>query len=79
MRLFEDDHEKGILIETWEFENCPFPEFKLRYDNDYFMLWRYVPKQDGWIKENYIECFRIQESPVEWAEKHINEFRCIYG
>lgn len=77
MNLFKPEHEKGILIETWTFENCPFNEFKLYYYDDCFILWRYVPKSDYWKKEVYIEVFRIEESPKKWAEKHIDEYRGI--
>lgn len=77
MNLFKSEDERGILIETWEFENCSFNEFKLRYYEDKFILWRYVPKLDEWKKEVYIEVFRIEEAPIQWAERHIKEYRGI--
>lgn len=75
MGLFKQEHEKGILIETWEFPDCPFLQFKLRYYEDKFSLWRYVPKQDEWVKEIFIEVFLIETSPIEWAEKCIEHYR----
>ena len=77
MNLFKQGHEKGILIKTYEFEDCPFIEFKLRYYLDQFVLWRYIPKADEWKKVQWIEVFLIKKSPEEWAEDYINQYRGI--
>lgn len=77
MSIFSPVDEKGYLIETWSFEGCDFIEFKLRYYNNQFILWRYIPKQDVWKREAYIEAFLIKEAPVDWAEKFVRQFRGI--
>ena len=69
--------EKGVLVETWSFEGCDFIEFKLRYYKDQFILWRYIPKRDVWIKKRYIEVYLIKESPIDWADKFIRKIRGV--
>jgi len=75
MNFLKPLHKKGILIKTWAFKECPYPEYKLRYIKERFYLFKYIPKDDKWNFQDCMEAWALKCSPVEWAEKKIDKIK----